>query len=331
MRPSPPDFWVLVSNPWEELVEPIKVTAAIRNALDEGQPLVALETALVTHGFAYPASVEVTRSMMEAIRAAGAVPAPVAVWRGVPTVGLSAAQVDALAADDQAVKVSIRDLSLAGVRGVHGGTTVSTTMLLAHRAGISVFATGGIGGVHRGHPEDVSADLPALASIPVVVVCAGAKAILDLPRTLEFLETWGVPVLGWQTGDFPAFYSRTSGLPVDLQVAEAAEVAATYRSQRALGLQQGLLLTVPVPEKDEVPAAEVEPLLEEALAGAERAGVTGRDVTPYLLERMVELSGERTRQANESLLINNARVAAQVAVALGGATAGGLDPGPLRG
>jgi pseudouridine-5'-phosphate glycosidase len=311
-------------------VEPIRITESIRAAIDEGLPLVALETALVTHGFAYPASVEVTRRMMEAIRAGGAIPAPVAVWRGVPTVGLSEAQVDTLAADEEAVKVSIRDLPLAGVRGVHGGTTVSATMLLAHRAGISVFATGGIGGVHRGHPEDVSADLPALASLPVIVVCAGAKAILDLPRTLEFLETWGVPVLGWRSGDFPAFYSRTSGLSIDLQVAEAAEVGAVYRSQRALGLQQGLLLTVPVPEEDAVPAAELEPLLQEALADAEREGVTGRAVTPYLLARMVTLSEERTRQANESLLINNARVAAQVAVALGGATAGGLDLGHSR-
>ena len=292
------------------------VNPEVRLALDEGRPVVALESALITHGFAYPASVEITRQMAEAVRAEGALPAVVGIWRGTPTVGLSAVQVEALASDTDAVKVSARDLPLAGLRGVHGGTTVAATILLARRAGLRVFATGGIGGVHRGHPEDVSADLPALASTPMIVVCAGAKSILDLPRTLEFLETWGVPVLGWETSEFPAFYCRTSGLCLDQRVNGPDAVAAVYRSQRALQLPQALLVTVPVPAVDALPTVEVEPLIAQALEEAEAQGIAGREVTPYLLARMVELSGERTRRANESLLVNNARVAARIACTL---------------
>lgn len=296
--------------------ETMRVAQDVRTALDEGKPSVALESALITHGFAYPHNVEITRRMADAIRAAGALPAVVGVWRGVPTVGLSDAQVETLAQDAQAVKVSVRDLPLAQVRGVHGGTTVAATLTLAHRAGLRVFATGGIGGVHRGHPEDVSADLPTLASVPLIVVCAGAKAILDLPRTLEFLETWGVPVLGWKTETFPAFYSRTSGLPVDLAVTGAGQVVAAYRQQRRLRLPQGTLVTVPVPAADEVPAVELAELIEQAVQEADAQDISGRAVTPFLLERLVALTEGRTRAANESLLINNARVAAQIAVAL---------------
>ncbi|MGC9357028.1 MAG: pseudouridine-5'-phosphate glycosidase [Anaerolineae bacterium] len=296
----------------------LSVSPEVRLALDEGKAVVALETALVTHGFAYPANVAITHRMAEAIREEDALPAVVGVWEGRPTVGLSEAQVETLGSVENVVKVSLRDLPLTGLRGDHGGTTVSATMWLAHRAGIRVFATGGIGGVHRGHPEDVSADLPALATIPLVVVCAGAKAILDLPRTLEFLETWGVPVLGWKTAEFPAFYSRSSGLSVDESVSDAEEILAVYQSQRDLDLSSGLLLTVPVSEMHEVPAVEVEPLIAQALDESESQGIAGREVTPYLLARLVELSGERTRLANESLLVNNARVAARVARALAG-------------
>ncbi|HNT76918.1 MAG TPA: pseudouridine-5'-phosphate glycosidase [Anaerolineae bacterium] len=287
----------------------------IRQALDAGKPLVALESALITHGFAYPANVDITRRMADAIRAHGAIPAVIAIWRGRTAVGLSEAQIEALAADRTAVKVSVRDLPLAGVRGSHGGTTVAATALLAHRAGIRVFATGGIGGVHRGHPEDISADLPVLASTPIVVVCAGAKSILDLPRTLEYLETWGVPVVGWQTDEFPAFYSRASGLPVDVRVTEAAEVVRAFRAQRALHLSQGLLVAAPVPVEDELPAAEIAPLIERAVAEAEAQGVVGKAVTPFILARLVALSAARSQRANESLLLNNARLAAQIAAA----------------
>ena len=289
------------------------VALEIRQAIDAGQPVVALESALITHGFAYPANLDITRRMAEAIRAEGAVPAVIGVWRGTACVGLRDAQVETLATDETAFKVSVRDLPLAGVRGFHGGTTVAATTLLAHRAGIRVFATGGIGGVHRGHPEDVSADLPVLASTPLIVVCAGAKSILDLPRTLEYLETWGVPVLGWQTSEFPAFYSRTSGLAVDQRVDSVAQVVDVFQSQRALRLVQGLLVTAPIPAADEVSIAEIEPLIAQAVAEADAQGITGKAITPFILARMVALSDARTKRANESLLVNNARVAAQIA------------------
>jgi pseudouridine-5'-phosphate glycosidase len=294
----------------------MQVAQDVQLALDTGKPIVALESALITHGFAYPASVQITREMAEAVRAEGALPAVVAVWRGIPTIGLSDAQIKTLAQDEEAVKVSVRDLPLTHVRGLHGGTTVAATMTLAHLAGLRVFATGGIGGVHRGHPEDVSADLPALASIPLIVTCAGAKAILDLPRTLEFLETWGVPVLGWRTESFPAFYSRNSGLSVDLAMAEAREVVAVYQQQRRLQLSQGLLMTVPVPKEDEVPAESLVPIIEQAVEEADARGITGRALTPFLLARLVELTEGQTRVANERLLVNNAKVAAKIAVAL---------------
>ena len=299
----------------------IDVRPEVREAIDANRPIVALESALITHGFAYPANAEITRRMAEAIREAGALPAVIGVWRGKPTVGLSAAQVTTLAAsndneDGSAVKVSVRDLPLAAIRGVHGGATVAATASLAQRVGVRVFATGGIGGVHRGHPEDISADLPVLATTPIVVVCAGAKAILDLPRTLEFLETWGVPVLGWQTAEFPAFYSRSSGLRVDEQIADAAQAAQIYREQRALNLPQASLVAAPIPAEHEIPAEEIAPLIEQAVAEAEAQGVTGRAITPFILARMVELSDHRAQAANERLLVNNARIAAQIACEL---------------
>lgn len=296
-------------------MEGVQVSPQVRAAVANGDPVVALESALITHGFAYPANVAIAREMAHTIRAAGALPATVAVWRGVLTVGIDDEQLETLASDQSAVKVSVRDLPLAPVRGLHGGTTVATTALLAQRAGIRVFATGGIGGVHRGHPEDVSADLPVLASTPIVVVCAGAKSILDLPRTLEYLETWGVPVVGWRTGAFPAFYSRRSGLPVDLAVDAAGQVVEIFRAQRALALPQGVLVTVPVHEQDEVPAELVEPLIEQAVAEAEAQAITGKALTPFILARMVALSEARTKHANESLLLQNATVAAEIAVA----------------
>lgn len=301
------------------LVVAPEIEAALQGSAQMTAPVVALESALITHGFAYPANVTITRQMAAAIREEGAVPAVVGVWHGMPIVGLASDQVEALAADTTAVKVSVRDLPLVQTRGAHGGTTVAATTLLAHRAGLRVFATGGIGGVHRSntpyaHPlDDVSADLPVLAATPMIVVCAGAKSILDLPRTLEFLETWGVPVLGWRTDDFPAFYSRSSGLPVDRRVEGAEEVVEIFASQRRLGLSQALLVTVPVSVEDEVPAAEIEPLIARALAEADAQGITGKAVTPFLLARLVELSGARTKHANEQLLIQNARIAAQIA------------------
>ncbi len=294
----------------------MRISPEIQAAVAERRPVVALESALITHGFVYPDNLEITRRMATTLRDHGAAPAVIGVWRGVPTVGLGDTQLRTLAALEGAHKVSVRDLPLVGMRGGYGGTTVAATAVLAHRAGIRVFATGGIGGVHRGHPEDVSADLPTLASTPLVVVCAGAKAILDLPRTLEFLETWGVPVLGWRTEEFAAFYSRSSGLSVDHAAEDAQDVAAVYASQRGLRLSQGLLVAAPVPRAAEVPAHEIEPLIAQALSEVEKRELTGRAVTPYLLERLVTLSGARTQRANEALLLNNARVAAEIARAL---------------
>lgn len=295
---------------------PITVSAHVDQAIKRHQPVVVLESALITHGFAYPASVEITQQMADAIRMEGALPAVVGIWHGQPTVGLSMEQIDAMAQDAHARKISIRDLPLIRLYKSHGGTTVATTAWLASQVGLKVFATGGIGGIHRGHPEDVSADLPVLASTPMVVTCAGAKSILDLPRTLEYLETVGVPVVGWQTEEFPAFYSRSSGLMLDARVDTAAQVAEAYMTQRYLGLDQAVLLTVPVPEEHEVPQAEVEPLIDKALAECDSKGIRGKAVTPYLLARMVELSEDSTKRANMALLVNNSRVAAKVSVAL---------------
>ncbi|MGC9468858.1 MAG: pseudouridine-5'-phosphate glycosidase [Anaerolineae bacterium] len=300
--------------------EDLVLAPKIEHLLAQGGPVVALESALITHGFAYPASLEITREMATAIRAAGAEAAAIGIWEGMPLIGLNDLQIDRLAADSEAVKVSVRDLPLTRLRASsgsgNGGTTVAATALLAQRAGIRVFATGGIGGVHRRHPEDISADLPVLATTPIVVVCAGAKSILDLPRTLEYLETWGVPVVGWRTEEFPAFYSRHSGLPVDASASSTDDIVDIYRRQQALGLPQALLVTVPVPAEHEVPAEVVEPLIAQAVAEAEAQGVTGKDVTPFILARLVSLSEAKTRRANQSLLIQNAEVAAKIAVAL---------------
>jgi pseudouridine-5'-phosphate glycosidase len=294
----------------------LTVAPEIAQALDENGPIVALESALVTHGFSPPSNLDIARRIQSAVQQEKALPATIAVLDGRPKVGLSDEELERLATDGAAHKISLRDLPLIGVRGTNGGTTVAATMLLAHRAGIRVFATGGIGGVHRDHPEDVSADLLALGSIPIVVVCAGAKAILDLHYTREVLETHGVPVIGYGTSEFPAFYSRRSGLGVDVQVDTPEEVAHIARTRSEIGLSTGLLVCVPVPEADEIPADEIESAITEAVDEAEAAGVSGKAVTPFLLGKVVELTGGRARQANEALLLNNARVAARIARAM---------------
>ena len=289
-------------------------------ALLSGSPVVALESTLITHGFPYPANVETALAMEEAIRAEGAIPATIAVLDGRITVGLSAAQIELLAGLGQAGvrKCSRRDLSVVVGLGGHGATTVAGTMIVAHSAGIEVFATGGVGGVHRGHPEDVSADLIELGRTPVTVVCAGAKSILDLPLTLEVLETQGVPVLGYGTDTLPAFYSRSSGLPVDQRVDTPQQVAAIVAARRRLGLGHGTLVTVPVPEADALPLEEAERAIAEATRQAEQAGVHGKALTPFVLGKVLELTGGRSQRANIAALVNNARVGAQIAVALAG-------------
>ena len=293
--------------------ERLYIAAEIAQALQAGTPVVALESALVTHGFAPPANLDIARRMEAAVRQEGVLPATIAVLEGEARVGLSDEELVRLASDRSARKVSLRDLPLVLAQGVSGGTTVAATIHLAHRAGIRIFATGGIGGVHRGHPEDVSADLPALASNPIVVVCAGAKAILDLPRTLEYLETHGVPVIGYGTDQFPAFYSRSSGLRLDARVETPEEVAQMARARAALGLPAALLVCVPVPEAGELPAGEAEAAIAQAVEEADINGINGKALTPFLLARLVELTGGRARRANEALLLNNARIAARIA------------------
>lgn len=307
----------------------LRIRPEVAQALAASQPVVALESALITHGFAPPANLDIARRMEAVVLEEGALPATIAVLEGQPRVGLSSEELTRLASDRTARKVSLRDLPLVLAQGGSGGTTVAATMHLAHRAGIRVFATGGIGGVHRGHPEDVSADLPALASIPIVVVCAGAKAILDLPRTLEVLETHGVPVIGYGTDEFPAFYSHHSGLGVDARVETPEEVARMARARAELGLSSALLVCVPVPEADELPAAEAEAAIARAVEEAEAASVSGKALTPFLLARLVELTGGRARRANEALLLNNARVAARIAQALAGGNRLLAPPGGL--
>ncbi len=294
----------------------MKVNLEVAKALAENAPVVALESALITHGLPRPLNLEVARELEAVVREEGATPATVAILDGVPHIGLSPAQLEALAQASDPAKVSLRDLPAVVAQKRTGGTTVAATMHLAHRAGVRVFATGGIGGVHRGHPEDVSADLFALASIPIVVVCAGAKAILDLDRTLETLETLGVPVVGYGTDAFPAFTSRSSGLPVPLRADTPAEVAAMARARDALGLQAAILVTVPIPEEAAIPWEEAQAEIDAAVAEAEARGIGGRDLTPFLLSRLAERTQGRTLAANRALLVNNARTAARIATSL---------------
>jgi pseudouridine-5'-phosphate glycosidase len=294
----------------------LHISPEIAEALDRANPIVALESALITHGFAPPANLDIAQRMEAAVREEGALPATIAIIEGTAHIGLAQDTLVRLAADRTARKVSLRDLPIVLAQGINGGTTVAATMYLAHQAGIRVFATGGIGGVHRDHPEDVSADLTALATIPTITVCAGAKAILDLGRTLQVLETHGVPVLGYGTGEFPAFYSRQSGLGVDAQVDSPEQVARIAESRKALELSTAILVCTPIPEADELKAPDAESAIAKAVAEAEKDGIGGKALTPYLLARMVELTGGRARQANEALLLNNARTAARIARAL---------------
>ena len=283
-------------------------------------PPVALESTVISHGLPYPHNLALAQEMEEIVRSGGAEPRTVAILRGELVAGLSHAQLHHLATAEGVRKVSRRDLPIVVARRQDGATTVATTMWVAHRFGIQVFATGGIGGVHRGAgglpSSDISADLQELAQTPVIVVCAGAKAILDLPGTLEYLETHGVTVVGYETDEFPAFYSRSSGLPVDARCDSAQEVVAIWHARQKLGLPGGLLVTVPVPVEEEIPAAEIEPVILQAVAEAEQKGLRSAEVTPFLLTRIAELSGERSLRSNLALLKNNARVAAEIAVAL---------------
>jgi pseudouridine-5'-phosphate glycosidase len=294
----------------------IKITPEIASAIKQNRPVVALESTVIAHGLPRPTNLETARRLEQIVRDGGAVPATIAILSGRLRVGLDDSELNFLAHADDIHKVSRRDLPIAVARGWNGATTVATTMWIARLAGIPVFATGGIGGVHRGALADVSADLPELAGNAMIVVCSGAKSVLDLPATREWLETNGVTVLGFECDEFPAFYSRRSGLPVDARVDSASEVAQIAIARTRLNLNGATLLTVPVPSETEIPADDLRAALEEALRNAERDRITGRDLTPFLLSRMAELSGGATLEANIALLTNNARVATDVASAL---------------
>ena len=291
----------------------------VRDAQAAAMPVVALESTIVTHGMPYPDNYDTARAVEAEIRAGGAVPATIAVVEGELRVGLSDHALDALARGGTAArKLSRADLAFALATGATGGTTVAATMIAARLAGIEVFATGGIGGVHRGADAtwDVSADLQELAQTPVTVVCAGPKAILDLPRTLEVLETLGVPVIAYGQDALPAFWSRDSGREAPLRADDAATVARAHRLRGALKLPGGQLVCNPIPYEDEVPAATLAPHIEAAVADAEARGIAAKDVTPALLARIVEATGGASLRANVALIRANARLAAEIAVAL---------------
>lgn len=286
-------------------------------AINEKTPLVGLETAVVTHGLPYPTNIELAQAMENVIREEGAVPATVGVLGGKAQIGMSEEDILLLAQDHEVIKVSRRDFSRAAAKKFNGGTTVAGTLTVLHKAGINVFATGGIGGVHRNAPYDISADLPTLAQTPVLVVCAGAKSILDLPATLEMLETLSVPVVGFQTNLFPAFYARSSGLPLNTQVEDSEQAALLAESHWGMGINSAVLLVVPPPLDDALPDRQMEEAVEQALKDAEEHKITGQEVTPFLLKRVSEITGKASLKANLGLLLNNAKVAARVAVKLG--------------
>jgi len=286
-------------------------------AREGGRPIVALESTIFAHGLPRPRNLETARALEQTVREAGAVPATIAVARGRIRIGLDDALIEEIATANDVAKLSRRDLPARLANGRLGATTVAGTMIAAHLAGIRVFATGGIGGVHRGAERDfdVSADLEELARTPVTVVCSGAKSILDLPKTLEVLETKGVPVFGWQTDEFPAFYCRSSGLPVPLRCDDLDALAESLRIQRRLGYPGGALIANPIPAAAALPDELIEGAIHEALEVAGKAGIGGKDVTPFLLARIVEITGGQSVEANVALVLDNARLASRLAVA----------------
>jgi pseudouridine-5'-phosphate glycosidase len=285
----------------------------IARALKLSSPVVALESTVITHGLPHPQNLQLARDMEAEVRKAGATPATIALIDGEIRIGLTDEELARLSESDSTLKVSRRDFATAIVKKLSGGTTVAGTMFAAHNAGIRVFATGGIGGVHKESPFDVSTDLRALAETPMIVVCAGAKAILDLPATLEYLETMGVPVVGYQTDEFPAFYSRESGLNVSVRLDSPKEIAEFAQTHWRLGMQTAVLVTNPVPIAEAIPRSEMEPLIAKASAEAVESDIHGQALTPFLLKRISELTGGRSLKANLALLLNNARLAAEIA------------------
>jgi pseudouridine-5'-phosphate glycosidase len=297
----------------------LDVRVEVAAAMATGRPVVALESTVYAHGLPYPVNLEAAAAMEAAVREEGAVPATIGLLRGRAIVGLTSDEIEELATSPGVAKVSVRDIAPVIAAGLAGATTVAATAAIATRVSISVMATGGIGGVHRGGETslDVSADLHELARSPIAVVCAGAKSVLDLPRTLEALETLGVPIVGFGTDEFPAFYSVESGIPLEHRVDDPAEVAVILEIQAALNRAQGVLVVQPPPADDAIPLVDVDEWIEEAVDEAERSGVVGKAVTPFLLERVSRSSEGRSVRANVGLLESNARLAARIAGALG--------------
>lgn len=302
-----------IRNPQSAILAP-----EVAQALMANRGVVALESTVIAHGLPAPHNLETAQQCEQAVLASGAQPATIGIIAGQPVIGLDAEQLQAIAQHQPIAKVNLANLGATLAARGWGATTVAGTLHLAHRAGLKVFATGGIGGVHRGASDsfDVSADLTALARYPLVTVCAGAKAILDLPKTLEVLETLGVPVVGYQTDDLPAFYSRSSGLKLDLTAQSAAEIAAIAKSHWQMGFQTAVLVVAPVLETDEIPAAEISEFIDEALREAAQQHISGKAVTPFLLSRIAGRTQGRALRANISLLKNNARIAGEIACAL---------------
>jgi len=294
-----------------------KLSNEVANAVNTNKPVVALESTVIAHGLPHPKNLETAKALEAQVRSTGATPATIGIVEGQITVGLSSDEVELMATGNDIKKISTRDIPIAVAQRWNGATTVASTSWIAYRAGIKVFATGGIGGVHRGSLPDISADLPELAKTPIVVVCSGAKIVLDLPATREWLETNAVTVVGYQCDELPAFYSRQSGLPIDVRLDSPADVAKLFQTKLELGITSALLVTVPVPKEFEVPAGVLQSVLDEALAEAEIKAIGGRELTPFLLSYMAQRSEGATLKANIALLENNARVAAEIANALG--------------
>ena len=303
----------------------LDIAPEVRMALEQGQPVVALESTIISHGMPYPQNVATALRVEAEVRDSGALPATIAVMDGRLTAGLSAAQIEALGRAGPAVaKVSRRDLPFVVSAGQTGATTVAATMIIAAMAGIRVFATGGIGGVHRGAAQtfDISADLQELARTPVAVVCAGAKSILDLGLTLEYLETHGVPVVGYRTAQLPAFFTQDSGFAVDYRLDAASDIARLLQIKWAMGLGGGVVIANPIPAAHAMPRAVIDAAIAQALSDAQAQGISGKQTTPFLLERVNALTGGNSLAANIELVLNNARLASAVAVALAGLDSG---------
>ena len=297
----------------------LDISPEVQKALAEGKPVVALESTIISHGMPYPKNVETAMLVEKTIRDNGAVPATIAIIGGRLKAGLSPEEIEYLGKSGRKVaKVSRRDLAAIVARGADGATTVTTTMIIAHMAGIKVFATGGIGGVHRGAETtmDISADLEELASTPVMVVCAGAKSILDLGLTLEYLETKGVPVIGYGTDELPAFYTRRSGFGVDYRVDTPAQLAAMFKAQQELGMKGGMLITNPIPEQYAMDKEVIDAAIDQAVKESKEQGIHGKETTPFLLARVVELTGGDSLESNIQLVLNNAIVASKTAAEL---------------